>query len=153
LSRPRADDLTWQVMVAPRGEGYVWIMSTTAAISPHAPSPRSSSSSGSPGRGRLLTAIAVALLATFGVFSAWVVATHGYLGFVVLAGQSSWGLQLLIDLTVALGFAVSWMIGDARKRGIASWPYIIATVLLGSIGVLVYCVRRGFAHVTPPPGT
>ena len=35
------------------------------------------------------------------------------------------------------------MRGDARKRGIAIWPYVTATILLGSIGILAYLVRRG----------
>jgi hypothetical protein len=34
---------------------------------------------------------------------------------------------------------------DARKRGIASWPFVAATLLHGTIGVLAYCVRRTFA--------
>ena len=39
---------------------------------------------------------------------------------------------------------------DEVARGIATWPYVVATVALGSIGILAYCVRRGF---TPPRGT
>jgi hypothetical protein len=94
-----------------------------------------------------LTLLAAALLAVFGAFSMWVVVTHGYFGFVALAGRHWWALQMLLDLVIALSFAVGWMSGDARKRGIAVWPYVVATVALGSIGVLAYCVRRG---VTPP---
>jgi ABC-type amino acid transport system permease subunit len=122
-------------MVAPRREGYVWIM-TTAAL------PTASI--------RPLTVIAATVLAVFGGFSLWVVATGGYFGFVALAGRDRWGLQILIDLVISLSFAAGWMTADARKRGIASWPYVIATVVLGSLGILAYCVRRGF---TPPRGT
>jgi hypothetical protein len=93
---------------------------------------------------RPVTVIAAALLATFGAFSMWVVATQGYFGFIELAGRSWWALQMLIDLVVALSFAAGWMISDARKRGIATWPYLVATVFLGSIGILAYCVRRAF---------
>jgi hypothetical protein len=127
-------------MVAPRADRYLWVMSTTTAI------PSSSL--------RPLTVIAAAVLAVFGAFSAWVVATQGYLGFVELAGREWWGLQMLLDLVIALSFAVGWMIADARRRQIATWPYLVATVLLGSVGILAYCVRRGFAPaVTPRPGT
>jgi nitrate reductase NapE component len=99
---------------------------------------------------RPLPLVASLVLAVFGVFSIWVVATHGYFGFIALAGREPWALQMLIDLVISAAFAVGWMIGDARKRRIATWPYIVATVLLGSIGVLAYCVRRSF---TPPQGT
>jgi hypothetical protein len=57
---------------------------------------------------------------------------------------------MLLDLVIALSFAIGWMRADARRRGIAIWPYVIATVLLGSIGILAYCVRRG---VIRRPGT
>jgi len=99
---------------------------------------------------RPLTPIAVAVLAVFGAFSVWVVATRGYTGFIALAGREPWALQLLLDLVISLSFAVGWMKADARRRGIAIWPYVIVTVFLGSIGILAYCVRRGF---TPPRGT
>lgn len=123
-------------MVAPRRRGYLWRMTTTTAI----PSPSI----------RPLSLVASLVLAVFGVFSIWVVATHGYFGFIALAGREPWALQMLIDLAISVAFAVGWMIGDARKRRIATWPYIVACVLLGSIGVLAYCVHRGF---TPPRET
>jgi hypothetical protein len=123
-------------MVARRTEGYLWRMSTTTAIS--SPSIRP------------LALVAALVLAAFGAFSMWVVVTHGYFGFIALAGREAWALQMLIDLLIALSFAVGWMLGDARKRGIATWPYVVVTVALGSIGILAYCVRRSF---TPPRGT
>jgi hypothetical protein len=95
---------------------------------------------------RPLTVIAAAILAVFGAFSTWVVATEGYLGFLALAGREWWALQMLIDLVVALMFAAGWMIADARKRQIAAWPYLVVTVFLGSIGILAYCVRRGITR-------
>jgi hypothetical protein len=86
--------------------------------------------------------VATVLLAVFGAFSTWVVATQGYFGFLEVAGRDRWALQMLLDLVIALSFAVGWMRSDAKKRGIAIWPFVIATVLLGSIGILAYCVRR-----------
>lgn len=112
-------------------------MSTTAA------SPSSSI--------RPLTLVAAAILAVFGAFSTWVAVTQGYLGFLDIAGRSWWALQMLLDLVLALSFAVGWMISDARKRQIATWPYLAATVFLGSIGILAYCVRRGVTHSVPAP--
>jgi hypothetical protein len=94
---------------------------------------------------RPLTLLAALVLAVFGAFSCWVVATRGYFGFIRLAEHEPWALQMLIDLVIACAFAMTWLVRDARKRGIASWPFVVATLLLGTIGVLAYCVRRSFA--------
>ena|ERR1051325_10193399 len=117
-------------MAAPRRGSYLCSMTTTTAI----PSPSI----------RPLSLVAALVLAVFGAFSMWVVVTQGYFGYLTLAGREPWALQMLIDLVIALALAVGWMIGDARKRRIATWPYIVATVVLGSIGILAYCVRSGF---------
>jgi hypothetical protein len=142
-------------MVTRHAGAYPWIMTSTAAT-PSATSPiaLSTPTPGAPAApiatraapaSRPLTAIAAILLAGFGAFSIWVVATRGYTGFLDLAGRERWALQMLLDLVIALSFAFSWVRRDARARGIAVWPYAIATVLLGSIGILAYCVRRGVA--------
>jgi hypothetical protein len=84
-----------------------------------------------------------------------VVHGHGYTGFLTLAGREPWALQMLLDLVLGLSFAAGWMRGDARRRGIAAWPYIVVTLFLGSIGLLAYVVRRGLgatASATPRPG-
>lgn len=101
---------------------------------------------------RILALAAGAVLAAFGAFSLWVVYGHGYTGFLSLAGREPWAMQMLLDLVIALSFAVGWMRADARRRGLASWPYLVVTLALGSIGLLAYVVRRGMA-ATPPRGT
>jgi hypothetical protein len=95
-------------------------------------------------------AIAALVLVPFLAFSLWVAATHGALGFLSLARDEPWALQLLLDLAIALSFAIGWLLADARRRGIAGWPYAIGAALLGSPVVLLYVIRRGF---TPPRGT
>lgn len=98
---------------------------------------------------RIQAAVAGVVLAAFTAFSLWVVDGHGYTGFLSLAGREPWALQMLLDLVIALSFALGWMRADARRRGIAAWPYFAATLGLGSIGILAYVVRRG---LTPRPG-
>ena len=90
--------------------------------------------------------LAALVLAAFGAFSIWVVAAHGYFGFLSLAHREPWALQMLLDLVIASSFAIGWMHHDAKKRGIKTWPYVVMTIALGSIGVLVYVVRRGLAR-------
>jgi hypothetical protein len=141
-------------MVVPRAAAYPRIMTTTAsppspslisateaAASP--PSPARASAAGAPSR--TITVLAAIVLAGFGAFSIWVVATQGYFAFLGLAGREPWGLQMLLDLVIALIVAFGWLRSDARRRGIAAWPFAIATIALGSIGILAYCVRRAAA--------
>ena len=90
---------------------------------------------------RSLSAIAVLVL--FTVFSVWVILTRGYLGFLVVARDEPWGLQMLLDLVIACTFALAWLRQDARKHGIVTtWPYVVATPFVGSISLLAYLVRR-----------
>jgi hypothetical protein len=88
--------------------------------------------------------VAALVLAAFGAFSVWVAATHGYTGFLSLAAREPWALQMLLDLAIACSFAIGWMMRDAKRRGIKPAPYVVMTILLGSIGILVYTVRRGW---------
>src|SRR5215831_1506486 len=106
-------------MVAPRASAYPWVMTSTTAT-PTAASPDVLSaavaaatagtqaapiSARAAPASRRLTAIAAVLLAGFGAFSIWVVATRGYAGFLELAGRERWALQMLLDLVIALSFA------------------------------------------------
>ena len=88
------------------------------------------------------SSLAALVLAAFGAYSLWVVAGHGYTGFLSLAAREPWALQMLLDLVIACSFGVGWMLHDARKKDIKAWPFIVTTVLLGSIGLLAYVVRR-----------
>jgi len=124
-------------------------MTTLAAAPPHPATPAISARSASL---RIQAFTAAVLLAAFGAFSLWVVYGHGYTGFLALAGREPWALQMLLDLVIACSFALGWMWTDARRRGIAAWPYLVVTLFLGSIGLLAYTVRRGMA-VTPRRGT
>jgi hypothetical protein len=82
------------------------------------------------------------LLVAFTAFSLWVCATRGYFGFLRLASHDRWALQMLLDLTIALVLGTSWLVKDARRRGITAWPYVVATIALGSIAILAYLIRR-----------
>jgi hypothetical protein len=89
-----------------------------------------------------ITVIAAIVLAAFGSFSLWVVWTEGYFGFLRSAGRDMWSLQMLLDVAISSTFVIGWMVRDAKSRKIASWPYVIATVFLGSLGALAYLVTR-----------
>jgi len=89
-----------------------------------------------------------ALLVVFVAFTAWsltVLAGQGLGGFFSLVGREPWAAQLLVDLSLSLVVAWSWLRHDARTRGITAWPYMVATVALGSVAVLAYLLHRELA--------
>jgi hypothetical protein len=82
------------------------------------------------------------VLADFAALTAWAVWQHGYLGLFALA-VSSWGSALLfVDLVIALSLVLVWMMGDSRERGMAFVPYALLTLAFGSVGPLLYLIRR-----------
>jgi hypothetical protein len=67
---------------------------------------------------------------------------YGYIGFfrVVLANFA--GVTAFVDLVIALVLILAWMGDDARERQVTAIPYIVLTFALGSVGPLLYLIRR-----------
>lgn len=104
---------------------------------------------------KLRTFSLFAVFSLFTVYTAIVVVEHGYTGFIELALGGGWGAQVFIDLVIALLLFMTWMIPDARERGIPGAPYAILILGAGSIGALAYLVHRtlkqgGTAQQTAP---
>lgn len=92
---------------------------------------------------RAIPLVALVVLVTFGAYTAWLTATDGYTGFLILAGREPWALQMLLDVSIACLLYSLWLVPDARRHGISPWPYLALTLVAGSLGGLVYLVRRG----------
>jgi protein-S-isoprenylcysteine O-methyltransferase Ste14 len=90
------------------------------------------------------------VLVPFTLFSLQVTYQQGYFGFIALAGREPWALQMLLDLVIAFVLVATWIRKDAKERGLPSTPYVVATLLLGSIGALAYFVHRAFAGSRAP---
>lgn len=95
------------------------------------------------------TLVLATVLIAFSAWSVWLVG-FDYLGFVDLARREPWGAQITVDLILACGIASSFILRDARDRGLPALPYLLATVLLGSIGLLGYLVHRSL-RARPAP--
>jgi hypothetical protein len=78
----------------------------------------------------------------FTAYSTLVVVEHGYTGFLHLAWREPWAMQMLIDLSISLFIVSSLLVVDARRRKRAAWPWLVATLLLGSVGPLWYLALR-----------
>jgi uncharacterized oligopeptide transporter (OPT) family protein len=82
------------------------------------------------------------VIALFGVLSALALMDVGYFGILAPHFQTWGGAQVFVDLVILAVLACGWMVVDARGRGINAWPFVIATALTGSFGVLFYLVLR-----------
>ena len=81
--------------------------------------------------------LAITLIA-FLVLTAIAVFQHGYQGIFVQQFQNFAGIQVLVDLVIALGLFLIWMWKDARSEGRNPWPWLLLALATGSIGALVY---------------
>lgn len=85
------------------------------------------------------------VLACFAAFTGWVIFEHGLVGLFESTLASPANLQVALDLVIALGLFVVWMFRDARERGLSPYLYAILIFATGSIGALVYLIRREYA--------
>lgn len=95
-------------------------------------------------------ALPAAVLAPFFAYSCYAAQKEGFFGYVPLLSGSLWGVQVGLDLVIALSLFVAWMIRDARERGLPAWPFVATIVPLGSIGALLYLVVRALKGATDP---
>ena len=82
------------------------------------------------------------VLAAFGLYSSWVLWTHGYVAIWQAGMASAPALQVLLDLVIACGLISAWMLGDAKARGLNAWPFVAITLAAGSFGPLSYLLWR-----------
>ena len=82
------------------------------------------------------------VLADFSALTAYATVEHGIGGIIALALANSVTITLSVDLLIALSLVAGWMWSDARRRGVTPLPYLLLTAMLGSIGPLLYLVRR-----------
>ena len=85
--------------------------------------------------------VLIVVLAVFSIFSTWVVVTEGYWGFLTLAASDRWGLQVFLDLCIAMCLLMGHMIRRGQNVGLSAWPYIVALPFLGSISALAFYIH------------
>jgi hypothetical protein len=90
------------------------------------------------------------VLADFVALSAWGIAQVGYVGLFTTAFASPTGIVISTDLLISLGLVMTWMLRDARAHGISPAPYLVLTLLLGSVGPLLYLLRRPDTSTAEP---
>ena len=83
--------------------------------------------------------------------TAYAVYAYGYVGFFEILLSNAVGLTALADLVISLSLILFWLSEDARDRGWSPIPYVVLTCALGSVGPLLYLIRRARAENAPAP--
>lgn len=90
------------------------------------------------------------VFADFTAYSLWVVANGGSVAEVLgLFSLNPWIGQVTLDLAIALSMVAVWIWRDATANGRNPWPWLIATVLVGSISPLAYFAFRPSNEIDP----
>ena len=73
----------------------------------------------------------VVTLVLFGALTSVAVWHHGYRGIFETMFQSWAGVQVLVDLVIALVLVLVWMWRDAQVLKRSVWPYVLITLVAG----------------------
>ncbi len=84
--------------------------------------------------------LSLVLLIPFLALTAYAIMDVGYVHIFTYQFGSSGGWQVLVDLVIALILLWSLILIDARKSGRNPWPFMLATLFVGSIAPLLYFV-------------
>jgi hypothetical protein len=91
----------------------------------------------------MMKAIVASILIFFVGLNLYALTMTGWDGLLAFIDHANgWTVLAVTDLCIALGLVTSWMIRDARARGRSALGYVLLTVTTGSIGPLVYLLRR-----------
>lgn len=82
------------------------------------------------------------VLAGFTALTGLAVYEYGYVGFFQTMLSSVVGWTAFADLLIALSLVLAWMRRDSRETGMGFAPYAALTFALGSVGPLLYLIRR-----------
>jgi hypothetical protein len=98
-----------------------------------------------------MRAIWLTLLVGFAGLNAWALATAGWEGVVrYFTTMGPIGLVAAVDLILALLIGIVLVARNARERALDSRPFVLLTLLTGSLGLLVYLARHGVADPSQP---
>lgn len=91
---------------------------------------------------RLMRNILILVLVAFTGLTALAVSAHGLSGIFGPLLANAAGLQVLVDLMIALALFLVWMWRDARRLHRNPWPWLALTLAAGSFGPLLYLLTR-----------
>jgi hypothetical protein len=94
------------------------------------------------------------LFVAFAALNVWALATVGWDG--VVAYFTTMGpieLVAAVDLVLALLIGVVLVVRNAHERSLRSGPFVLLTLVAGSLGLLAYLARHDVADPAPSSTT
>lgn len=85
--------------------------------------------------------VPASLSAGFAAWSVFAVVTEGPLGFWTEHVRNAWGNQIWMDLVLAVGMALIWLVPTARAVGVRPLPWVVFILATGSIGLCAFAAR------------
>ena len=82
------------------------------------------------------------VLAAFSVLTAYALLEYGYVGFFREVISNLASVTLMVDLVISLTIILVYLGNDANERGVSAVPYLLLTLAFGSVGPLLYLIRR-----------
>jgi hypothetical protein len=84
------------------------------------------------------------LFVGFAALNVYAFASEGLLGLAAYLGRlGDWGVVATADLMLALLVGIAWTWRDARSRGISPTPFVLLTLMTGSLGLILYLAVHG----------
>ena len=81
--------------------------------------------------------LAIIVVIPFLALTGWALLNGGIMG-IINTYQTPGGLQVLVDLVIALLLLLTFLVPHARERGRNPWIWVALTLCLGSIAPLLY---------------
>ncbi len=91
---------------------------------------------------RIPVGILLPVLVAFTAATGYATYHHGYVAFVTYALANEATELLFVDLALNLLLIAIWLFLDARSHGAHYLPYLALALLFGSVGPLLYLIRR-----------
>ena len=85
---------------------------------------------------------AAVVLIPFLALTGWALLNGGFMG-IINVYQTPGGLQVLVDLVIALLLLMTFLVPHAREHGRNPWVWVGLTLCLGSIAPLLYFATGG----------
>ena len=88
----------------------------------------------------------------FAALTAYALVEMGLVGMWETLTSNIMTMTLGADLVIALSLGIWWMVRDGRRHGISPVPYVALTVCTGSLGLLLFLIKREGAMAKAPRG-
>ncbi len=82
------------------------------------------------------------ILIAFSALTVYAIVQNGVIGLFTLPFANAATTLITVDLTISLTLIAIWIWQDAHTRGVSPLPYVILIVFFGSVGTLLYLIRR-----------